>query len=58
VNEANKKVHAKKQRKAVPTLDQLVAGSGPGSTSSTMVDLEEGGRSNDRVQEPMKRRRV
>jgi len=44
VNEANKKVAAKKRWKVVPTVDQLVAGSGLGSTSSHVVDLEEGGR--------------
>ena len=58
VNEANKKVAAKKRRKAVPTVDQLVAGSGSGSTSNPVVDLEEGGPSDERVQEPVKRRRV
>jgi len=58
VNEANKKVAAKKRRKVVPSVDQLMAGSGPGSTSSPVVDLEEGGRSNERAQEPVKKRRV
>jgi len=58
VNEANKKVAAKKQRKVVPSVDQLMAGSGPSSTSSPVVDLEEGGRSDERAQEPVKRRRV
>jgi len=47
VNEDNK-VTSKKQRKAVPTVDQLVARSGPGSTSSPVVDLEEAGRSKER----------
>jgi len=32
VNEANKKVAAKKRRKVVPFVDQLMAGSGSGST--------------------------
>ena len=45
MNEANKKVAAKKQRKVVPNVDQLMAGSGPGLTSGPVVDLEEGGRS-------------
>jgi len=58
MNEANKKVAAKKQRKVVPNVDQLMAGSGPGLTSGPVVDLEEGGRSDERVQEPEKRRMV
>jgi len=58
VNEANKKVAAKKRRKVVPSVDQIMAGCGPDSTSSPVVDLEEGGRSDERVQESMKRRRV
>jgi len=58
VNVANEKVAAKKRQKVVPSVDQLMAGSGPGSTSSPVVDLEEGGRSDERVQEPVKRRRV
>jgi len=49
VNKANKKVAAKKRGKAVPTMDQLVARSGPGSNSSPVVDLEERGRSDERV---------
>jgi len=44
--------------KVVPTVDQLMAGSGPGSTSSPMVDLEQGGLSDERAQEPVKIRRV
>jgi len=35
-----------------------MAGSGPGSTSSPMVDLEQGGLSDERAQEPVKIRRV
>ena len=58
MNEANKKVDAKKRRKEVTIVDQLVAGSGLGSTSSPVVDLEEGGCYDERVQEPVKRRRV
>ena len=58
VNEANKKVAAKKRRKVAPYVDQLMVGSGPGSTSSPMVDLEEGGRSDERVHKPMKKQRV
>jgi len=57
-NEANKKNASKKRRKAVPSVDQLMAGFGPGSTSSPVVDLEEGGRSDKRVQESVKRMRV
>jgi len=58
VNEVNKKVAAKKRRKIVQSVDQLVAGSGIGSAFGLVVDLEEGDRSEERVQEPMKRRRV
>jgi len=58
VNEANKKVAAKKRQKIVPYVDQLMIGSGPGSTSSLVVDLEEGDRSEERAQESAKRRRV
>ena len=58
VNEANKKVAAKKRRKVVPSVDQRMADSGPGSTSSPVVDLEEWGLSDERVQEPVKRRGV
>jgi len=58
VNEANKKVAAKKRRKIVQSVDQLIVGSGPGSTSGPVVDLEEGDRSEERVQEHVKRRRV
>jgi len=58
VNEANKKVVAKKRQKVVPSVDHLMASSGPGSTSSPVVDLEERGRSKERAQESVKRRRV
>jgi len=52
VNEANKKVVAKKRRKTVPSVDQPLVGSGP------VVDLEEADRSEERVNKPVKRRRV
>jgi len=58
VNEANEKVAAKKWRKVVPSVDQLMTDSGPGSTSSLMVDLEEGDFFEERTQKPVKRRRV
>jgi len=58
VNEANKKVAAKKRRKVVPSVDQLMTGSGPDSTSSLVVDLEEEGRSDEKVHESVKRQRV
>jgi len=58
VNEANKKLTARKWHKIVPSVDQLMDESGPGSTSSPVVDLEKGDRSGERVQEPVKRRRV
>jgi len=58
VNEANKKVGSKKRRKVAPSVDQLMAGSGAGSTSSLVVDLEEGDHSEERAQESVKRRRV
>ena len=57
VAEANKKVAAKKRRKVVHSVDQLIAGSGPGSTSNLVVDLEEEGRPSERTPEP-KRQRV
>ena len=57
-NEANKKVAAKNRRKIVPSMDQLMAGSGPGSTSGPMVVLEEGDHFEERVQEPVRRRRL
>jgi len=38
-------------------VDQLISGSDPGLTFGPMVDLE-GGRSDERAQEPVKRRRV
>jgi len=37
VNEANKKVAAKKRRKNFQSLDHLIAGFGPASTSSPVV---------------------
>jgi len=58
VNEANKKVAAKKWRKVVPSVDQLMASSSTDSTSSLVVDLDEGDRSEERVQESGKRWRV
>jgi hypothetical protein len=40
VNAASKKISAKRRRKNVPYLEHLIAGSGPGSTSGPVVDLE------------------
>jgi len=58
VNEANKKVPAKKRRKNVRSVDHLKAGSDPGSTSGPVVDLEGDDRFEEKVQEPGKRRKV
>jgi len=58
VNEANKKVAAKNRRKNVQPLSHIIAGSGPGSTSGLVVDLEGEERSEERVSGPTKRMRV
>jgi len=58
VNEASKKVSAKKRRKNVQSLEHLIAGSSPGSTSSLVVDLEGDGPLEELVQEPVKRKKV
>jgi len=39
VNETKKKFAAKKRCKTVQSMDQLITGSGPGSTSSPVVEL-------------------
>jgi len=49
VNEANKKVTAKKRRKNAQSLEHLIIGSGLGSTSSSVVDLEGDGPSEELV---------
>jgi len=58
VNEANKKVTTKKQRKNVQSLEHLITGSSLGSTSSPVVDLEGDGPLEELVQEPAKRKKV
>jgi len=58
VNEANKKVTAKKRRKNAQSLEHLITGSGLGLTSSLVVDLEGDGPSEELVQEPAKRKKV
>jgi len=58
VNEANKKVTAKKRRKNAQSLEHLITRSGLDSTSSLVVDLEGGGPSEELVQEPAKRKKV
>jgi len=58
VNEANKKVTAKKRRKNVQSLEHLITGSGLGSTSSHVVDLEGDGPPEEPVQDPAKRKKV
>jgi hypothetical protein len=40
VNSKSKKISAKKRRKNVQSLEHLIAGFGPGSTSGPVVDLE------------------
>ena len=49
VNEANKKVIAKKRRKIVQSIGHLIAGSGPSSTSDLVVVLEGEDRHEERV---------
>ena len=49
MNEANKKVAAKKRRKNVQFVDHHIAGSGLGSTSGPVVDLEGEDRPKERV---------
>jgi len=58
VNEANKRVTAKKRRKNAQSLEHLITRCGLDSTSSLVVDLEGGGPSEELVQEPAKRKRV
>ena len=58
VNETSKKVVAKNRCKNVQSVSHLIASSDLGSTSGPVVDLKEGDRSEERVQEPVKRRRV
>jgi len=58
VNETSKKVSTKNWRRDVQSVGHLIVGSGPGSTSGPVVDLEGEDRSEERVQEPAKRRRV
>jgi len=58
VNAASKKISAKKRRKNVQSLEHLIAGSFPGSTSSPMVDLEGDGPPEETVQELAKRQKV
>jgi hypothetical protein len=58
VNKANKKVATKKRHKNIHSVDQLIAGPDLGSTSSPVVDLEGEDRAEEKVQEPVKRRRV
>lgn len=58
VNEANKKVAAKKQRKNFQSLYHLIAGFGIGLTSGPMANLEGDGRPDELVQESVKRRKV
>jgi len=58
VNKANKKVAAKKRRKNVQSLEHLIAGSGSGSTSGPVVDLEGDGPSEELVPDSVKRRKV
>lgn len=58
VNETSKKVAAKNRCKIVQFVSHLIAGASPGSTSSLVVDPEREDQSEERVQEPAKRRRV
>jgi len=58
VNDTNNKVAAKKRRKNVQFVDHLIVGSSPGSSSGPVVDLEGEDHSEEKVQEPVKRRRV
>jgi hypothetical protein len=58
VNAASKKISAKKRCKNVQSLEHLIAGSGPGSTSSPVVDLEGEDPSEELVQESAKRQEV
>jgi hypothetical protein len=58
VNAASKKISAKKRHKNVQSLEHLIAGSGPGSTSSPVVDLEGEDPSEELVQESVKWQKV
>jgi hypothetical protein len=58
VNAASKKISAKKKRKNVQSLEHLVAGSSPSSSSDPVVDLEGDEPSEELVQDPVKRQRV
>jgi len=58
VNEANKKVSAKRWRKNVQSMEHLITGSGSGSTSGPVVDLEGDGPPEELVQEPSNRKKV
>jgi len=58
LNEANKKVIAKKRHKNAQSVDLLKAGSDPRSTSGPVQDLEGEDRPEEGVQEPAKRKRV
>ena len=58
MNEMSKKVAAKNRCKNVQFVSHLLVGSGSGSTSSPVVDLEGEDGSKERMQEPAKRRKI
>jgi hypothetical protein len=58
VNAATKKISAKKRRKNVQSLEHLIAGSGAGSTSGPVVDLEGEDSPEELGHEPANRQRV
>jgi hypothetical protein len=58
VNAASRKLSAKKKRKHVQSLEHLIAGSAPGSSSGPVVDLEGEEPSEELVHDSAKRQRV
>jgi hypothetical protein len=58
VNAASKKISSKKKRKNIQSLENLIAGFGPGSTSGHVVDLEGDEPSDELAQDSAKRQRV
>jgi hypothetical protein len=58
VNAAGKKISTKKKSKNVQSLEHLVAGSSPGSSSHPVVDLEGEDPPQVQVQEPAKKQKV
>jgi hypothetical protein len=58
VNAASKKIASKKKQKNVQSLEHLIAGSAPGSSSGPVVDLEGDEPSEELVQDSAKKQRV